>query len=86
MRELGEAGGAGGRGRRCRRLSELAGILVRMSDSIKLGSVALECTDARKLAAFYAEIMGGSVVYADEEWAAVKGPGGQARLPDRPRL
>jgi hypothetical protein len=36
-------------------MSEAAGILARMSDSIKLGSVALECPDARQLAAFYAE-------------------------------
>ena len=48
-----------------------------MSDSIKLGSVALDCPDAGKLAAFYAEIMGGEVVYSDEDWATVKGPGGR---------
>ena len=48
-----------------------------MSDSIKLGSVALECPDAGKLAAFYAEIMGGTVVYADADWATVTGPGGR---------
>jgi hypothetical protein len=30
-----------------------------MSDSIKLGSVALDCPDAGLLAAFYAEITGG---------------------------
>ena len=38
-----------------------------MSDSIKLGSVALECPDARQLAAFYAEITGGAVTSADED-------------------
>jgi catechol-2,3-dioxygenase len=48
-----------------------------MSDSIKIGSVALDCPDARKLAAFYAEIIGGTVAYADEDWAVVKGPGGR---------
>ena len=47
-----------------------------MSDSIKFGSVALECPDARKLAAFYAEITGGTITRADEEWATVKCPGG----------
>jgi catechol-2,3-dioxygenase len=57
-------------------LSEVAGILVRMSDSIKLGSVALECPDARKLAAFYAGITGGTVTRADEDWATVNCPGG----------
>ena len=30
-----------------------------------------------KLAAFYAEIIGGTVTHADEEWAVVKGPGGR---------
>jgi catechol 2,3-dioxygenase-like lactoylglutathione lyase family enzyme len=48
-----------------------------MSDSIKLGSVALDCPDAAKLAAFYAEITGGEVTYLDEDWAAVEGPGGR---------
>jgi catechol 2,3-dioxygenase-like lactoylglutathione lyase family enzyme len=48
-----------------------------MSDSIKLGSVALECPDAAKLAGFYAEITGGKVTYADDGWATVKGPGGR---------
>ena len=48
-----------------------------MSDSIKLGSVALDCPDAGKLAAFYAEITGGTVTYLDEDWATVQGPGGR---------
>jgi catechol 2,3-dioxygenase-like lactoylglutathione lyase family enzyme len=48
-----------------------------MSDSIALGSVALECPDAAELAAFYAEITGGRVTYADQGWATVKGPGGR---------
>ena len=47
-----------------------------MSDSIKFASVALECPDAGKLAAFYAEITGGTVTSADEEWATVTCPGG----------
>ena len=45
-------------------------------DSIRLGSVALECPDARQLAAFYAEITGGTVISADNDWATVKCPGG----------
>ena len=48
-----------------------------MSDSIKLGSVALDCPDAGKLAAFYAEITGGTVTYLDEDWATVQSPGGR---------
>jgi catechol-2,3-dioxygenase len=48
-----------------------------MSDSIRLSSVALDCPDAGKLAAFYAEITGGEVTYLDEAWATVKGPGGR---------
>ncbi|HUC26796.1 MAG TPA: TetR family transcriptional regulator, partial [Streptosporangiaceae bacterium] len=52
------------------------GTLALMSDSIKLGSVALDCADARQLAAFYAEITGGAVTSADEDWATVRCPGG----------
>jgi hypothetical protein len=48
-----------------------------MSDLIKLGSVALECPDAAKLAEFYATITGGTVTYADGDWATVDGPGGR---------
>jgi catechol-2,3-dioxygenase len=51
-----------------------------MSDSIKLSSVAISCPDAAALAGFYAEITGGDVVFADETWATVKGPGGRIDL------
>jgi hypothetical protein len=39
-----------------------------MSDSIKLGSVALECPDASQLAGFYAEITGGTVTSAGQDF------------------
>jgi Glyoxalase-like domain len=48
-----------------------------VSDAIKLTTVAIECPDAGKLAGFYAEITGGRVVEADEEWATVDGPAGR---------
>lgn len=48
-----------------------------MSDTIRLSSVALECPDAGRLAAFYAQITGGKVTFLDEAWATVKGPGGR---------
>jgi catechol 2,3-dioxygenase-like lactoylglutathione lyase family enzyme len=48
-----------------------------MSDSIRLCSAALECPDAKALAAFYAEITGGRVTYSDDNWAVVKGPNGR---------
>lgn len=48
-----------------------------MSDSISLGTVALECPDAARLAAFYADIMGGRITFANEEWATVRGAGGR---------
>ena len=48
-----------------------------MSDSIKLSSVALDCPDAGKLAAFYADITGGKVTFLHEAWATVNGPGGR---------
>ncbi len=41
-----------------------------MSDAIKLSSVALDCPDAGKLAAFYAHITGGTVTFLDEAWLA----------------
>ena len=48
-----------------------------MSDSIKLSSVALDCPNAGQLAAFYADITGGGVVFVNAEWATVDGPGGR---------
>jgi catechol 2,3-dioxygenase-like lactoylglutathione lyase family enzyme len=44
---------------------------------IRLSSVALDCPDARELAAFYAAITGGSLTFAGDEWATVNGPGGR---------
>lgn len=48
-----------------------------VSDSIKLGSVAVNCPDATELASFYAEITGGSVTYSRPAWATMVGPGGR---------
>lgn len=48
-----------------------------MSDSIRLSSVAINCPDATELAAFYADITGGKVTFADPSWATVNGPGGR---------
>jgi catechol 2,3-dioxygenase-like lactoylglutathione lyase family enzyme len=48
-----------------------------VSDTIKLSSVTLNCPDAAKLAAFYADITGGNVTFANELWATVNGPGGR---------
>ena len=48
-----------------------------MSDSIRLSSVAINCPNAAELAAFYADITGGKVVFTDDVWATVKGPGGR---------
>jgi hypothetical protein len=48
-----------------------------MSDSIKLGSVAVDCPDAGKLAAFYADITGGKITFLHGSWATVKCPGGR---------
>jgi predicted enzyme related to lactoylglutathione lyase len=50
---------------------------VRVSDRIKLCTVAIECPDAAQLAAFYAEITGGTITYTDPHWAVVKGPNGR---------
>lgn len=48
-----------------------------MSDSITLSSAALDCPDARELAAFYAGITGGRVIFENDAWATVDGPGGR---------
>jgi Glyoxalase-like domain len=47
-----------------------------MSDSITFGAVVLDCPDAGKLAAFYAEITGGTVTFLDE-YCTLTGPGGR---------
>ena len=47
-----------------------------MSDSIKFGSVALDCPHAGKLAAFYAEITGGEVTVLSDSWAIMTCPDG----------
>jgi catechol 2,3-dioxygenase-like lactoylglutathione lyase family enzyme len=48
-----------------------------MSDSIRLSSVAINCPNAKELAAFYADITGGEVTFANDDWATVQGPGGR---------
>jgi hypothetical protein len=42
-----------------------------------LSSVTLDCPNAGRLAAFYADITGGKVTFLDEQWATVNGPGGR---------
>jgi hypothetical protein len=48
-----------------------------MSDLIRLSSVTLDCPDAGALAAFYAELIGGTVTTMDGQWASVQGPNGR---------
>ena len=48
-----------------------------LSDLITLSSAALDCPDARDLAAFYADITGGRVIFENDAWATVDGPGGR---------
>ena len=48
-----------------------------LADLITLSSAALDCPDARALAAFYADITGGRVVFENDVWATVDGPGGR---------
>jgi catechol-2,3-dioxygenase len=48
-----------------------------MSDTIKLNSVTLDCRDARKLAAFYADITGGEIQFQNDKFATVHSPGGR---------
>jgi Glyoxalase-like domain len=47
-----------------------------VSDSIKFGGVTLDCPNAGRLAAFYAEITGGAVTVPGAEWAMTTCPDG----------
>lgn len=42
-----------------------------------LGAVVLDCPDPRALAAFYAELIGGTVVVAEPDWVDLNREGGQ---------
>jgi hypothetical protein len=55
-----------------------------MPGSITLISAALDGPDAGALAAFYAEITGGTVIYDDGSWATVDGPGGRIDVQQSP--
>lgn len=48
-----------------------------MSTAIRLSSVTINCPDAGRLAAFYADITGGAVTFVEAAWASVNGPGGR---------
>ena len=48
-----------------------------MSDFITLSSTALDCPDARELAAFYADITSGRMIFENDAWATVDGPAGR---------
>lgn len=45
--------------------------------SIQLSSVTLNCPEATALAAFYAEITGGSVTFSHPSWATLESAGGR---------
>jgi hypothetical protein len=47
-----------------------------VSDSIKFGGVTLDCPNAGELAAFYAEITGGTVTVPGDSWALTTCPDG----------
>ncbi|MCK4176528.1 VOC family protein [Aciditerrimonas ferrireducens] len=48
-----------------------------MPQMVRLISAVLDCPDVSALAAFYAEITDGAVIYDDGAWATVDGPGGR---------
>lgn len=39
---------------------------------IKLGSVSLDCADAKVLASFWAELLGGTIAYTSDDFVAVR--------------
>lgn len=43
----------------------------------KLWSVTLDCDDPRRLAAFWAEVLGGKIAYGSDEFVGVELPSGQ---------
>lgn len=43
----------------------------------KIRSVVLDCADPRRLAAFYAELLGGEAVADDDTWVVVTDPTGR---------
>src|SRR5271163_2169878 len=43
--------------------------------AVRLGSVSIDCSDARGLAAFYAGLLGVEVAFASDEFCAVQLPG-----------
>jgi hypothetical protein len=51
-----------------------------MSNSIKFGGVTLDCPHAGELAAFYAEITGGTITIPGDSWAMITCPRRCARL------
>ena len=55
-----------------------------MSDSIRLSSVTLDCPNAPELAAFYAEITGGTVAFVSDGWATVTSAGGKIEFQTAP--
>ena len=46
----------------------------------QLRSVVIDCPDPRALAAFYAELLGLAVGYAEDDWVAIGGGPGQPRV------
>ncbi|MBH5336639.1 VOC family protein [Streptomyces pactum] len=45
-----------------------------------LGVTVLDCPEPRKLAGFYAAVLGGTVEGEREDWVEVHGPGGRGRV------
>lgn len=46
-----------------------------MSDRPYTHALVVDCAEPRRNADFYAELLGYEVVYADEEWVTIAGPG-----------
>lgn len=42
----------------------------------RLHNTVIDCPDPRALAAFYAELLGWSIVRDEDDWVAIAGPGG----------
>lgn len=51
-----------------------------MSGIAQLRSVVLDCPDPRGLAEFYRQLVGGEIIYADDEWVKLQVDGSDVRL------
>ena len=48
-----------------------------MAGIARIRTIVLDCPDPLALARFYGELLGWEVIYADDDWVNLAGPGGK---------